>query len=55
MFLTWHQSPTDPPNAFARTLGKSLDAPAGEAAVASTTVAITHVPGGAKIDIPKAA
>src|SRR5262249_3390800 len=29
-FLTWHQSPADPPNAFRRTLGKSLDAPAGE-------------------------
>jgi dipeptidyl aminopeptidase/acylaminoacyl peptidase len=43
-FLTWHQSPTDPPNAFARTLGQSLAAPAGEAAFASTSVAITHIP-----------
>jgi dipeptidyl aminopeptidase/acylaminoacyl peptidase len=49
-FLTWHQSPTDPPNAFARTLGKSIisnannDAPAGEAIFASTSVAITHIP-----------
>ena len=43
-FLTWHQSPTDPPNAFVRTLGKSLSAPAGEAAFASTSVAITHIP-----------
>jgi dipeptidyl aminopeptidase/acylaminoacyl peptidase len=45
-FLTWHQSPTDPPNAFARTLEKSVikDAPAGEAAFASTTLAITHIP-----------
>jgi dipeptidyl aminopeptidase/acylaminoacyl peptidase len=44
-FITWHQSPTDPPNAFARTLGTSVDgAPAGEAAVASTSVAITHIP-----------
>ena len=43
-FLTWHQSPTDPPNAFARTLGKSHDAPVGEAAFDSTTVAVTHVP-----------
>ncbi|MGA3091570.1 MAG: prolyl oligopeptidase family serine peptidase [Terriglobales bacterium] len=44
-FLTWHQSPTDPPNAFARTLGKPLvdDAPAGEAVFASTSVAITHI------------
>ena len=43
-FLTWHQSPADPPNAFARTLGSSLAAPAGEAAFASTSVAITHMP-----------
>src|SRR5271170_983802 len=42
-FLTWHQSPSDPPNAFIRTLGKSIitDAPAGEAVFASTSVAIT--------------
>jgi dipeptidyl aminopeptidase/acylaminoacyl peptidase len=43
-FLTWHQSPTDPPNAFTRTLGKPVDAPAGEAAFASTSVALTHLP-----------
>jgi dipeptidyl aminopeptidase/acylaminoacyl peptidase len=43
-FLTWHQSPADPPNGFARTLGSSVDAPAGEAAFASTSVAITHLP-----------
>ena len=43
-FLTWHQSPTDPPNAFARTLGKSVDAPAGEAVFTSTSVALTHIP-----------
>jgi dipeptidyl aminopeptidase/acylaminoacyl peptidase len=43
-FLTWHQSPSDPPNAFARTLGKSLNAPAGEAAFASTSAAVTHIP-----------
>jgi len=43
-FLTWHQSPTDPPNAFTRTLGKSLDAPAGEATFASASVALTHIP-----------
>jgi len=43
-FLTWHQSPADPPNAFRRTLGKSLDALPGEASFASTSVAITHVP-----------
>jgi dipeptidyl aminopeptidase/acylaminoacyl peptidase len=44
-FLTWHQSPADPPNAFARTLGNPVDAPtAGEAAFASTSLAITHIP-----------
>ncbi|MGA9672253.1 MAG: prolyl oligopeptidase family serine peptidase [Terracidiphilus sp.] len=43
-FLTWQQSPTDPPNAFTRSLGKSLDAPAGEATFASTSVAVTHIP-----------
>ena len=43
-FLTWHQSPDDPPNAFRRTLGKSVDAPAGEALFASSSVAITHLP-----------
>jgi dipeptidyl aminopeptidase/acylaminoacyl peptidase len=43
-FLTWHQSPTDPPNAFARKLGASLNAHAGEAAFASTSVAVTHIP-----------
>lgn len=43
-FLTWHQSPTDPPNAFTRTLGKPVDAPAGEATFTSTSVALTHIP-----------
>jgi dipeptidyl aminopeptidase/acylaminoacyl peptidase len=45
-FLTWHQSPTDPPNAFVRSLGKSAinDAPAGEAVFTSTSVALTHIP-----------
>jgi dipeptidyl aminopeptidase/acylaminoacyl peptidase len=43
-FLTWHESPIDPPNACARRLGKSVDAPAGEPAFASTRVAITHIP-----------
>ena len=42
--LTWRQSPTDPPNAFVRTLGKPIDAPTGEAVFASTSVAITHIP-----------
>ena len=43
-FLTWHQSPTDAPNAFTRTLGNPVDAPAGEAAFASSGAAITHIP-----------
>jgi dipeptidyl aminopeptidase/acylaminoacyl peptidase len=43
-FLTWEQSPMDPPNAYERTLGKHVDAPAGEAMFASTRVAITHIP-----------
>src|SRR5260221_8572905 len=43
-FLTWHQSPVDPPNAFQRPLGSSVDAPAGEASFTSPRVAITHIP-----------
>ena len=43
-FLTWHQSPIDPPNAFERTLGQAIAAPAGEAVFASTSVEITHIP-----------
>jgi dipeptidyl aminopeptidase/acylaminoacyl peptidase len=44
-FLTWHQSPTDPPNAFTRKLSASLvDAAPGEEAFDSTSVAITHIP-----------
>jgi dipeptidyl aminopeptidase/acylaminoacyl peptidase len=43
-FLTWHQSPVDPPNVFARTLGQMISAPAGEAVFASTSVAITRLP-----------
>jgi dipeptidyl aminopeptidase/acylaminoacyl peptidase len=43
-FVTWHESQANPPNAFVRTLGKSLDAPAGEAAFASTSVALTRIP-----------
>ncbi len=44
-FLTWHQSPTDPPNAMVRTLGKPLPSPKpGEPAVASTARAVTHIP-----------
>jgi len=43
-FITWHQSPSDPPNAFARTIGQSVSAPDGEAVFASTSIAITHIP-----------
>lgn len=45
-FLTWHQSPQAPPNAFLRTLGAALPAasvPEGEALVSSTTRAVTHI------------
>ena len=43
-FLTWHQSPTDPPNAFKRTLGNQIDPPEGESTYSSTSAAITHIP-----------
>lgn len=43
-FLTWHQSPNDPPNAFTRTVGSSKNAPDGEAIFASTSVPLTHIP-----------
>ena len=44
VFLTWHQSPADPPNAFLRTLGDSLaNVPASEATFASTRRAVTHL------------
>jgi dipeptidyl aminopeptidase/acylaminoacyl peptidase len=42
-FLTWHQSPNDAPNAFVRTLGKTVAAPAGEPLFASTSAAVTHI------------
>ncbi|HEY9102504.1 S9 family peptidase [Chitinimonas sp.] len=43
-FFTWSQSPNDPPNAYLRTLGNSVEAPAGEASYASQSVAVTHIP-----------
>ena len=44
-FLTWHQSPNDPPNAFVRTLeARVADTAMGEAAMASKAVALTHLP-----------
>ncbi|MCC8537359.1 prolyl oligopeptidase family serine peptidase [Xanthomonas axonopodis pv. poinsettiicola] len=43
--LTWHQSLTDPPNVYLRTLGQPLPAAAaGEAVVASTATQITRFP-----------
>ena len=43
-FLTRRESPTDPPNFFARTLGKPVAGAApGEAAFSSTAQAITHL------------
>lgn len=42
-FLTWHESPTDPPNVYVRTLGKPVDAPEGEATVSSSSTALTHL------------
>ena len=43
-FLTWHQSPTDPPNAFKRIIENKIDPPEGEATYSSTSAAITHIP-----------
>jgi dipeptidyl aminopeptidase/acylaminoacyl peptidase len=42
-FLTWHQSPTDPPNVYSRTLGAALPASAvaGEATRRSTARPLT--------------
>jgi dipeptidyl aminopeptidase/acylaminoacyl peptidase len=42
--LTWHQSPTDPPNAWLRTLGEKIEAPAAEATYASSRQPITKIP-----------
>ena len=44
-FLTWHQSPMDPPNAFLRTLGAPVQgAPPGEPVLASSSKPVTHIP-----------
>ncbi|PPT84912.1 peptidase [Xanthomonas arboricola pv. zantedeschiae] len=43
--LTWHQSLTDPPNLYLRTLGQALPTAArGEAILASTATPVTHFP-----------
>jgi dipeptidyl aminopeptidase/acylaminoacyl peptidase len=47
VFLTWHQSPADPPNAVLRTLGGAVSGAAvqtGEPQIASTSRAVTHLP-----------
>ncbi|HEX3895543.1 MAG TPA: prolyl oligopeptidase family serine peptidase [Rudaea sp.] len=44
-FLTWHESITDPPNAFLRKLGdKNAGGDEGEAQFATASQQITHVP-----------
>lgn len=44
-FLTWRQTPVDPPNMMLRARGGAIrNASAGEATVASTATAITHIP-----------
>jgi dipeptidyl aminopeptidase/acylaminoacyl peptidase len=43
-FLTWHQTPGDPPNAFRRTLDQTREAPTGEAVFASKNTPVTHIP-----------
>jgi len=42
-FLTWHQSVTEPPNAYLRRLGTAVQGPDGEAVFASSRVAITRI------------
>ena len=42
-FLTWHQTQVEPPNAFVRTLGASVDAASGEPLYESSSTQITHV------------
>ena len=44
-FLTWHQTPIEPPNAFLRTLGdKAANAAAGEPGFTSAAKQLTHIP-----------
>ncbi|HTP38822.1 MAG TPA: prolyl oligopeptidase family serine peptidase [Steroidobacteraceae bacterium] len=42
-FLTWRQSPQEPPNAFEHHLGAALAAAAGEATLASSSTPITRL------------
>jgi dipeptidyl aminopeptidase/acylaminoacyl peptidase len=41
--MTWHQSATETPNAFVRTLGAAASAAAGEPSYASSSAALTHL------------
>jgi dipeptidyl aminopeptidase/acylaminoacyl peptidase len=43
-FLSWHQSPMDPPNVWLRTVGLPLNVAPGEAALATQAQPVTHVP-----------
>lgn len=43
-FLTWHQSPTTPPNAFVRTLGAPVPLVEAEPAYASSSTPVTKMP-----------
>ncbi len=44
-FLSWKQSPSDPPNAFLRALGEAVEAPKpGDAVFVSTNTPVTHIP-----------
>lgn len=43
-FLTWHQSPTEPPNAWVRTIADRVNAGPREAVYASAAKPVTHVP-----------
>jgi dipeptidyl aminopeptidase/acylaminoacyl peptidase len=44
-FLTWRQTPSEPPNLMLRTLGATVpNAPAGEATIASVARAVTQIP-----------
>ncbi|KAJ6782491.1 hypothetical protein PWT90_05294 [Aphanocladium album] len=43
-FLTLHESPNDPPNVFQHTIGKEIEAPAGEAVFSTKSRAVTQIP-----------
>ncbi|KAJ3492804.1 hypothetical protein NLG97_g5139 [Lecanicillium saksenae] len=43
-FLTLHESPNDPPNVFQHTVGKEVEAPAGEAVFSTESRAVTQIP-----------